>query len=99
MKIYLVLWGFLILLLLFAGKSMGQVNNPGTVVQQNTSNHANTDVNNGVNNGLNNAESSLKGLFKKKKKMSHADSMKMLQSQAAATTLNMVVQVMKDTPT
>jgi len=85
MKKYILLWGLLILLLLIAGRSMSQVTNPGTVVQQNGTNHANNDVNNSVNNGLNNAESSLKGLFKKKKKMSHADSVKMGQTQAAAT--------------
>jgi len=33
---------------------------------------------------LNSVEGSLKGLFKKKKKMSHADSVKMMQSQAVA---------------
>jgi OOP family OmpA-OmpF porin len=85
MKKYILLWGLLVLLLLIAGKSMSQVTNPGTAVQQNASTHASTDVNNGVNNGLNNAENSLKGLFKKKKKMSHADSVKMGQTQAAAT--------------
>lgn len=44
-----------------------QVVNPGTVVQTDAANHANTNINNSVNNTLNSAESTLKGFFKKKK--------------------------------
>jgi OOP family OmpA-OmpF porin len=83
MKKYAIL-STLLLPFLVAGSAMGQVTNPGTVVQQSASNHANNDVNSGVNNSLNNVEGSLKGLFKKKKKMSHADSVKMTQAQAPA---------------
>ena len=60
---------------------MGQVTNPGTVVQQGASNHANNDVSNSVNNSLNKTEGAIKGLFKKKKKPTHADSVQM-QNQA-----------------
>jgi len=87
MKKRTLLFGLPILLLLMVGKSMGQVTNPGTVAQQDASNHANNDINGSINNGLNKTEGAIKGLFnKKKKKPTHADSVQMAQNQAAATT-------------
>src|SRR5258708_3041118 len=84
MKKYILFFALIILLLLIAGRSMGQVTNPGTVVQQDASNHANNDVGNSIDNGLSKTEGAIKGLFKKKKKMTHADSVQMMQKQAAA---------------
>jgi OOP family OmpA-OmpF porin len=82
MKKYILLLVFIILLLLVVGRSMGQVSNPGSVVQQDASNHANNNINNSVDNGLSKTEGAIKGLFKKKKKMTHADSVQMIQNQA-----------------
>ncbi len=74
----------LLFFLLSAAKSNGQVNNPGTVVTTDASNQANNNVNNSVNNGLNNVANGVKGLFKKKKKMTHADSLQMMPQQQQA---------------
>ena len=84
MKRYLLLCGFSSLFLLFAAKTYAQVTNPGTVVQTDASNQTNNNINNSVNNGLNNVASGVKGLFKKKKKMTHADSVQMMQQQQLA---------------
>jgi len=86
MKKYTLILGLFFPLLLIVEKSRGQVTSPGTVAQQDASNHANTDISNSVNNSLNKTEGAIKGLFKKKKKMTHADSVQMMQNQAAATT-------------
>jgi OOP family OmpA-OmpF porin len=67
---------FILPLLFVPEKSSAQVNNVGTVVTTSTDQHANNDINSTVNNGLNNAENSIKGLFKKKKKPTAADSAK-----------------------
>ena len=74
----------LLLFLLLSVKSNGQVNNPGTVVTTDASNQANNNINNSVNNGLNGVANGVKGLFKKKKKMTHADSVQMMQQQQQA---------------
>jgi len=73
----LILMAGLMLALLFAGeKSSAQVTNPGTVVSNDASQHANSDINSTVNNTMSSAENTVKGLFKKKKKPSKADSAK-----------------------
>ncbi len=84
MKKYIFLFALILLLLFIIGHSMGQVNNPVPVVQQDASNQVNTNVSTSINNGLNKASSSIKGLFKKKKKPTHADSVQMAQTQVAA---------------
>lgn len=84
MKRYIPAFAFSSLLLLFAATSSAQVNNPGTVVQTDASNQANNNIDNSVNNGLNNVANGVKGLFKKKKKMTHADSVQMMQQQRPA---------------
>jgi OOP family OmpA-OmpF porin len=88
MKKYVVLLSAGSLFLLISEKSIGQVNNPGTVVQTNASNQANNNINNSVDNGLNGVTNGLKGMFKKKKKMTHADSVQMMQNQAAQQPAN-----------
>ncbi len=67
MKNYIILSGLFFAFVLISQKGSAQVNNPGTVVQTDATNHANNDVNNSVNSGLNNIENGVKGLFKKKK--------------------------------
>jgi OOP family OmpA-OmpF porin len=87
MKKNRLLIGLILPMLLLAEIGLAQVTNPGTVVQQGATNHANNDINSSVNNSLNKTESAIKGLFKKKKKMTHADSVQM-QNQAAAATVS-----------
>jgi OmpA-OmpF porin, OOP family len=75
-----------ILPVLFVAKSSGQVTNVGTVVQKDATTHANNDINSTINNNMDKAENKLKGIFKKKKKLSAADSAK--NATSAATTTN-----------
>jgi OOP family OmpA-OmpF porin len=84
MKKLILCSSFLFLALVMATESRGQVTNPGTVVQTDASNQANNNINNGVNSSLNNIQNGVKGLFKKKKKPTAADSAKMVQQQAPA---------------
>jgi OOP family OmpA-OmpF porin len=67
-------------------KSIAQVTNVGSVATKDADQHANNDVNSTINNGLNSAESSIKGLFKKKKKPTKADSTKNAATASGPTT-------------
>jgi OmpA-OmpF porin, OOP family len=88
MKKYTVLLGAAFLFVFVSEKSICQVTNPGTVVQNNASNQANSNVNNSVNNGLNTVTTGLTGMFKKKEKLTQADSVQMMQSQGAQQPAN-----------
>ncbi|SRR5579871_5002051 len=55
-------------LFLFLQISIAQVNDPGQVAKDATTNSANSNMNNAANNGVNKVENSIKGLFKKKNK-------------------------------
>jgi OmpA-OmpF porin, OOP family len=67
---------FILPLIFMVKKSAAQVNNVGNVVTNSTDQHANNDINSTVNGGLDKAENGIKGLFKKKKKPTAADSAK-----------------------
>jgi OmpA-OmpF porin, OOP family len=54
--------------------SEAQVNNPGQVANDATTNQANNDMNNAANNGVNKAEKSIGNMFKKKNKPAKTDS-------------------------
>ena len=70
MKKLILLTTFMLPLLLVVKKTSGQVTNPVTIVKNDGSQHTNADINSTVNNTLSGAENKLKGLFKKKKKVS-----------------------------
>jgi outer membrane protein OmpA-like peptidoglycan-associated protein len=52
----------------FSLYTTAQVNDPGQVAKDATTNHANNDMSNAADNGLNKAENGVKNLFKKKNK-------------------------------
>jgi OOP family OmpA-OmpF porin len=59
---------FIIIAFIFCQAAIAQVNDPNQVAKDATTNQANNDMNSAADNGVNKAESSVKGLFKKKKK-------------------------------
>ena len=85
MKKLILMSAFMFSMILVAKKSWGQVTNVGTVVTTDADQHANNGINSTVNGAMNNAEDKLKGLFKKKKKPSKADSTKTAGAAATST--------------
>ena len=59
---------FIVIACIFCQAGIAQVNDPGQVAKDATTNQANNDMNSAADNGVNKAGSSVKGLFKKKKK-------------------------------
>ena len=59
---------FIVIACIFCRAGITQVNDPGQVAKDATTNQTNNDMNSAADNGVNKAESSVKGLFKKKKK-------------------------------
>lgn len=58
----------LVAVVCFTQLAGAQVNNPGTVAQNDATNQANNNINNTVNNGVTGVANGIKGLFKKKAK-------------------------------
>jgi OOP family OmpA-OmpF porin len=86
MKRLIFMTAFILPISFVAEKSLAQVTNVGTVVSRDADNHANSDINSTINGNMDKAENKLKGIFKKKKKLSAADSAKNATSAAATTT-------------
>jgi OmpA-OmpF porin, OOP family len=70
---------------LFLQATVAQVNDPGQVAKDATTNSANSNMNNAANNGVNKVENGIKGLFKKKNKTPKTDSSKTQTTTAAST--------------
>ena len=86
MKKIILITVFVLPLFFTAKKTIGQVTNVGTVVQKDADNHANSDINSTINSNMDKAENKLKGLFKKKKKPTAADSAKNVATTANSST-------------